>query len=65
MKQKLKTGDEFDVVCAKGLYKYLARPGVSARIKRRMRRRLRHEAVRDTRVYSEFGACGDGDLRDY
>jgi len=43
MKQKLKTGDEFDVVCSRGWYTYLKRAGVASKIKRRLRRRLRHE----------------------
>ncbi len=59
MKQKLKTGEEFDVVYAKDMYCYLERAGVSARIKRGMRRRARREAIQRTRVYSEYGACGD------
>ena len=43
MKQKLKTGDEWDVVCNKKWYCYLQKPRVSSRIKRRMRRRVRHD----------------------
>ena len=39
---KLIDGDEFDVMCAKGWYKYLTKAGVSAGIKRRIRRRDRH-----------------------
>ena len=43
MKQKLKTGDEFDVICARKWYCYLKRAGATSRIKRRLRRRMRHE----------------------
>ena len=59
MKQKLKESDEYDLLYAKDLYGYLDRAGVSASIKRRMRRRARHEGIQRTRVYSEYGACGD------
>ena len=43
MKQKLKTGDEYDCICARKMYKYLDRAGVASRIKRGLRRRLRRE----------------------
>lgn len=49
-KIKLIDGDEYDVICAKGVYKYLGRAGVSSAIKRRIRRRERHEAIKDTRI---------------
>ena len=53
MKQKLKTGDEWDVVT--GWRKYLCwtqRPGACHKVKRRLRRRLRREGkmeIRDER----------------
>ncbi|GAA2701498.1 hypothetical protein ACFY2R_00180 [Micromonospora olivasterospora] len=34
MKQKLKTGDEYDAVLDRRTYKYLRRAGVASRIKR-------------------------------
>ena len=42
-RQKLRGGDEWDVLCARDLYCYLRRPGVASRIKRAMRRRRRRE----------------------
>ena len=46
-KQKLKGGDEYDVVCGwRGGYCYLKRAGVCKAIKRKMNRRSRHEAKR-------------------
>lgn len=42
-KIKLIDGDEYDVICAKGVYKYLGRAGVSSAIKRRIRRRERRD----------------------
>ena len=41
---KLIDGDEYDTICAKKWYIYLTRAGVSARIKRRIRRRDRHQS---------------------
>jgi len=46
MKQKLKTGDEVDLIFAKKYYCYLKRAGVSSAIKLRMRRRRRREKVK-------------------
>ena len=43
MKQKLKTGGEWDCVVNRKWYCYLQRPGVSSKIKRGLRRRLRRE----------------------
>jgi len=40
-KEKLKTAEEYDVVCAPGIYKYLRRAGVKHSIKKQMSRRLR------------------------
>ena len=43
MKQKLKTGDEWDVVTGwRKAYKYTQKAGVCSAVKRRLRRRLRH-----------------------
>lgn len=39
---KLIDGDEYDAICAKKIYKYLGRAGVSSAIKRKIRRRERH-----------------------
>ncbi len=47
MKQKLKTGDEWDCVTARKWFCYLQKPGVSSRIKRRMRRRIRQEGKQE------------------
>ena len=47
MKQKLKTGDEVDCICARHMYKYLGHAGVSARIKRGLRRRIRRDGKKD------------------
>jgi hypothetical protein len=44
MKQRLKNGDEWDAVYARRMYCYLQHAGVASRIKRWMRRRIRHEA---------------------
>jgi hypothetical protein len=49
MKQTLRCGAEFDVIFGKKYYCYLQRPGVSSKIKRGMRRRLRHELNQNTR----------------
>ena len=51
MKQKLKTGNEWDCVTARKWFCYLQKPGVSSRIKRRMRRRLRREKRADCEDY--------------
>ena len=48
-RQKLKMGDEFDVICARKWYCYLKRAGVTANIKKRMRRRVRREVVDEER----------------
>lgn len=46
-KQKLKGGDEYDVVCGwRGWYCYLKRAGVCKAIKRKMNKRARREAKR-------------------
>ena len=46
-KQKLKGGDEYDVVCGwRGWYCYLKRAGVCKAIKRKMNNRARREAKR-------------------
>ena len=42
MKQKLKSADEFDALYARDWYCYLKRAGATSRIKKRLRRRLRH-----------------------
>ena len=47
MKQKLKTGDEWDCVTARKWFCYLQKPGVSSGIKRRMRRRIRQEGKQE------------------
>mgnify|MGYP000109054094 CR=1 FL=1 len=44
MKQKLKTGDEVDCICARHMYKFLEHAGVASRIKRGLRRRMRRDA---------------------
>lgn len=53
MKQKLRSGDEYDVVCSRGHWRrhycYLQRPGATNEIKTRLRRRARHEASREIR----------------
>jgi len=41
-KEKLKTGDEYDLVFAKHYYCYLALHGTSRKIKKIMNRRNRH-----------------------
>lgn len=48
-REKLKNGDEWDVV-GKGrkVLKVLGRPGVAAKTKRKLRRRARHDAKRQT-----------------
>lgn len=43
MKRRTKTGAENDVVHARHMYVYLGKPGVTAAIKRQMRRRERRE----------------------
>ena len=43
MKQKLKSGDEYDAICARGLYCYLQRAGVAKKIKKRLNKRFRRE----------------------
>jgi hypothetical protein len=44
-RQKLKSGDEFDVLYARKWYCYLKRAGIASKIKRQMRRRRRHDKV--------------------
>ncbi len=46
-KRKTVSGDEQDVVNARQHYCYLQRPGATDKIKRRMRRRERHEGKRE------------------
>ena len=47
MKRRTKTGAEQDTVHARHLYVYLGKPGVTAGIKRQMRRRERREGKRE------------------
>lgn len=47
---KLKNGDEEDTVHARHIYCYLQRAGVTAAIKRQIRRRERRLGKADTRV---------------
>lgn len=42
-KRRTISGDEVDVVYGRHRYHYLKRPGAASEIKRRMRRRERHE----------------------
>jgi len=49
MKQKLKTGDEYDCICNRKWYCYLTRAGVTSRIKRGLRRRARREGKKETK----------------
>jgi hypothetical protein len=50
MKRKAVTAEEYDVIGGgRRHYCYLQRAGVASAIKRRMRRRERHEAHRDVR----------------
>ena len=42
-RQRMGSGDEWDALYARKMYCYLQRPGVSSKIKRRMRRRRRRE----------------------
>ena len=46
-RQKLKTGDEVDVLFARKWYCYLKRAGVSSRIKKAMRKRRRAELKKE------------------
>jgi len=41
-REKLKGGDEWDAVCARHIYCYLARAHAAKRIKQKMTRRNRH-----------------------
>lgn len=47
MKQKLKTGAEFDLIYAKGIYCYLKNGKAVRKIKRQMNRRWRRELKED------------------
>ena len=47
MKQKLKTGAEFDLIFGRKAYCYLTKGGVTASIKRQLRRRCRRELNKD------------------
>lgn len=47
MKRRTKTGAENDVVHARHMYVYLGKAGVTAGIKRQMRRRERRDAKRE------------------
>ncbi len=49
MKQRLKMGDEWDVLYARKIYCYLQRAGAASEVKIRLRRRSRHDARRDLR----------------
>ena len=47
MKQRLKTGDEWDVVTGwRKVLCWCQRAGATSKVKRRMRRRIRHEAAK-------------------
>lgn len=46
-RQELKGGDEWDVLYGRRHYCYLHRAGVASSIKRKMRRRDRHDGHRD------------------
>lgn len=50
MKQKLKCGDEWDVIYARKIYCYLRRAGAANEVKTRMRRRARHDARQQIRT---------------
>jgi hypothetical protein len=47
VKQKLKTGDEVDCICARRMYCYLQHAGVTSRIKRGLRRRARRDGKKE------------------
>lgn len=54
MKRQIKHGDEQDAFTSwRHLYIYLSRPGVTSAIKRRARRRERHEAKLEIRKSDE------------
>jgi hypothetical protein len=46
MKQKLKSGDEYDLIYGRGIYKYLERAGVKKWIRRKLNKRFRREGKR-------------------
>lgn len=48
-KQKLKTGEEYDLLYARKFYCYLQRSGVAKFIKRTLSRRRRYESKKEIR----------------
>jgi hypothetical protein len=46
----LKRADEYDTICARKWYCYLQKAGATSSIKRRIRRRERHQGKVDLRV---------------